>query len=271
MPTVTLVVVGALLLVVGLAISAWVLVPAFQGRAAAAAAVGSHRLALGSIVVVIVLNVLLSLPLAPFLRTGGRLTSGTFLFAAGATQIPMLLIVYLRLVRPGVLSWQELGLRRRPLEDVLRFGLGAGLVGMLVVQVIGALLSQVGLRPNQLDEFEFVLQEGPLAFALLLVSAAVLAPFVEELFFRGFLFGAYRRTKPTWMAYAASSLLFTLLHLEPNRMNVAQMAGLGVGVFLLAMLLAWLYDRTGSLYPGMLAHALNNATGLILFYTLGVR
>ena len=35
---------------------------------------------------------------------------------------------------------------------------------------------------------------------------------------------------------------------------------------LLAMLLAWLYQRTGSLYPGMLAHAVNNATGLLLFY-----
>jgi membrane protease YdiL (CAAX protease family) len=49
------------------------------------------------------------------------------------------------------------------------------------------------------------------------------------------------------------------------------MAGLSVGIFLLAMLLAWLYQHTGSLYPGILAHAVNNATGLILFYAVGVR
>ena len=54
-------------------------------------------------------------------------------------------------------------------------------------------------------------------------------------------------------------------------MNLTQMAGLSIGIMLLAMLLAWLYQRTGSLYPGILAHALNNATGLILFYVLGVR
>jgi membrane protease YdiL (CAAX protease family) len=54
-------------------------------------------------------------------------------------------------------------------------------------------------------------------------------------------------------------------------MSVSQMAGLSVGIFLLALLLAWLYERTGSLYPGMLAHAVNNATGLILFYAVGVR
>ena len=105
----------------------------------------------------------------------------------------------------------------------------------------------------------------------MLVAAGVLAPLVEELFFRGFLFGLYRGRHPLWMAYLVSSVLFTLLHLEPTRMNVPQMAGLSVGIFLLAMLLAWLYKHTGSLYPGILAHAVNNATGLILFYAVGVR
>jgi membrane protease YdiL (CAAX protease family) len=104
----------------------------------------------------------------------------------------------------------------------------------------------------------------------LLIAAAVVAPFVEELFFRGFLFGIYRRRQPLWLAYVASSVLFTLLHLEPMRMNAAQMAGLSVGIFMLAMLLAWTYQHTGSLYPGMVAHAVNNATGLILFYTVGI-
>jgi len=33
-----------------------------------------------------------------------------------------------------------------------------------------------------------------------------------------------------------------------------------------SLMLAWLYQHTGSLYPGMVAHAVNNATGLILFY-----
>jgi membrane protease YdiL (CAAX protease family) len=269
-PTATVIVVGVLLLL-GLVITAWVFVPAFRGRERAAAALGTHRLALGSIVAVVVLNAILTLPLAPFLRLDRGLTSGTFVLAAAATQIPMLLVVYVRLVRPGVMTWQQLGLRARPLEYVLRFGLGAGIIGLVAIELVGSLLSQVGLRPNQLDQFQFVLREGPLALAVLLVSAGILAPFVEELFFRGFLFGTYRRRQPAWVAYLASSLLFTVLHLEPNRMNAAQMAGLSVGIFMLALLLAWLYDHTGSLWPGMVAHAVNNATGLILFYAVGLR
>ena len=137
-----------------------------------------------------------------------------------------------------------------------------------MIEIIGALLTQVGLRPNQLDQFKFILNEGPFAFALVLIAAAIVAPFVEEVFFRGFLFGLYRKRQPGWVAYTVPSMLFTLLHLMPSRMNVQQMVGLAVGIFLLAILLTWLYDHTGSLLPGMLAHAVNNATGLILFYTL---
>ncbi|MBV9542838.1 MAG: CPBP family intramembrane metalloprotease, partial [Chloroflexi bacterium] len=234
-------------------------------------AVGSHRLAIGAVLCVLILNGLLTLPIAPFLHLESGLTTSTFVIAAGATQIPMLLIVWLRLVRPGVMTWADLGLRGRPLDYVVAYGFGAGIFGLIVIQLVGTALTQVGLRPNQLEQFNFVLKEGPASFALLLLSAGIAAPFAEELFFRGFLFGTYRRTKPLWMAYGASSLMFTLLHLEPNRMNPAQMAGLSVGIFILATLLAWVYERTDSLYPGMLAHALNNATGLILFYTIGMR
>ena len=52
-------------------------------------------------------------------------------------------------------------------------------------------------------------------------------------------------------------------------MNPSQMAALAVGIFSLGVLLAWTYQRTGSLLPGMLAHAVNNAFGLIVFYAFG--
>jgi uncharacterized protein len=255
----------------GLGITAWVFWPAFQGAEAARRDLGTHRLAIGSWLAVIVLNALITLPLAPFLHIESGLTSGTFLIAALSTDIPMLLLVYVRLIMPGAVTLEELGLRRQPLAYVVRMGLATGLTGLVIIDLVGTFLSQLGLRPNQLEQFQFVLEEGPLAFALLLVAAAVVAPFVEELFFRGFLFGLYRRRQPLWLAYLVSSVLFTILHLEPTRMNPAQMGGLAVGIFMLAIILAWVYQHTGSLYPSMVAHAVNNATGLILFYTVGIR
>ena len=94
---------------------------------------------------------------------------------------------------------------------------------------------------------------------------------MEELFFRGMLFGLYRRRQPLWVAYVVSGLLFASLHLVPMLMNPSQMAGLGIGIFVLGTLLAWVYQRTGSLYPSIVAHAVNNATGLVLLYTLDIR
>jgi membrane protease YdiL (CAAX protease family) len=157
------------------------------------------------------------------------------------------------------------------LDYLLRMGLGGGLFGLITTEIIGTVLSQVGLRQNQLDQFAFIRGQSPVAFAGLLVAAAITAPIVEELFFRGMLFGLLRRRHSLPVAYLVSGLLFTVLHLEPTRMNVTQMAGLAIGIFVLGTLLAWLYQHTGSLLPGIVAHAVNNATGLILFYAITPR
>jgi CAAX protease family protein len=257
------------LVVLGVGSSVWVLAPAFQGAEAARRDLGSHRLEFGGWLTSLVLIGLVALPASLILRVGPELTLGTFVVSALATDIPLLIFIYIRLIMPGALTWSDLGLKPLPLGYVLTMGLSSGVVGLFVIGAIGALLSRVGLGTNQLEQFQFVLRQGPAALAVFLVAAAVVAPFVEELFFRGFLFGVYCRRQPVWLAYVVSSVLFTILHLEPTRMNLQQMAGLSIGIFLLALLLAWLYHYTGSLYPGMIAHAVNNAAAALLFYSFG--
>ncbi len=261
--------IAAAVLLVGFAIAFWVFSPVFQGREAAKRYVGTHRLALGSVAVVFLLNALITLPLGPLLRVGDGLTLPTFLIAALSTEVPMLLVVYFRLVVPGVMSWEDLGIKLLPVEEVVRVGTLTGVAGLGITIALDAGLSQIGLKQNQLDQFRFIRGANLPSFLLVLLVAVVFAPCVEELFFRGFLFGTYREHKPLWMAYVASSLIFALLHLDPNAMNPSQMVALAVGIFTLGLLLAWTYQRTGSLFPGILAHALNNAVGLVAFYVLG--
>ena len=267
---VTILVLGAVVML-GIGCSVWVLAPAFQGRDAARRDLGSHRLEFGGWLTSLVLIGLISVPATLVVRVGPDLTLNTFALSALATDVPLLIFIYVRLIMPGALTWTELGLKPLPLGYVVTMGLGGGVAGLIVIGAIGELLSQLGLGTNQLEQFRFVLQEGPLALVVFLLAAAVMAPFVEELFFRGFLFGVYCRRQPVWLAYLVSSVLFTILHLEPNRMTVQQMAGLSMGIFLLALLLAWLYHYTGSLYPGMVAHAVNNATAALLFYLMSPR
>ena len=142
-----------------------------------------------------------------------------------------------------------------------------------VVQVLGGYCCSGVLAPFSINgaATRIVNQvNGYAGFQLADVAAGVVAPVVEEIFFRGFLFGLLRRRHPLWLAYIVSAVLFTVLHNDPSHMNLAQMAGLSIGICMLAVMLAWVYQRTGSLYPGILAHAVNNATGLILFYVVGI-
>ena len=79
-------------------------------------------------------------------------------------------------------------------------------------------------------------------------------PFTEELFFRGFVFGGLVARWGAVASCVASALVFSAFHLSP---------GLLAPVFVTGLLLAWLYHRTGSLWPCVAAHAGQNAIALI--------
>lgn len=93
---------------------------------------------------------------------------------------------------------------------------------------------------------------------LAVVAFSVVAPFAEETYFRGFLFGWLRGRVPLWLAVVISSLLFTMAHAE---------LALLLPTFTLGCLLALVYQRSGSLYPGMIIHAVFNLVGVTLILT----
>ncbi|MSQ06026.1 MAG: CPBP family intramembrane metalloprotease [Dehalococcoidia bacterium] len=92
-------------------------------------------------------------------------------------------------------------------------------------------------------------------------ALAVWTPFTEELFFRGFVFRGLIRRWGTVGAIAGSALVFSGFHLSP---------GVLAPVFVTGLLLAWLYHRTGSLWPCVAAHAGQNATALVVTIYTGL-
>jgi membrane protease YdiL (CAAX protease family) len=92
--------------------------------------------------------------------------------------------------------------------------------------------------------------------SLLLLSAAltcVVAPICEEFLFRGFIFTALRNWKGTWPAAIITGLLFGAVHVgSAPVVDLVPLAALGFGLCLL-------YRITGSLYPCIAAHSLNNS------------
>jgi uncharacterized protein len=96
------------------------------------------------------------------------------------------------------------------------------------------------------------------------VFVCVLAPMAEEFFFRGFVFGALRNMRikvgerdiGTWVAAVITGILFGLAH--TGSANAQFLIPLGFLGFVLC-LVRW---RTGSLYPCMALHSLNNSLAL---------
>ncbi len=90
------------------------------------------------------------------------------------------------------------------------------------------------------------------SFAL---AAIVLAPIAEEHVFRGGLFRYFRTRGPRWLALLLTSVLFAAVH--NSWVSLAPLTVLAV-VFCLA------YERTGSIWTTIIAHALFNVNTLVL-------
>ena len=86
------------------------------------------------------------------------------------------------------------------------------------------------------------------SIAILAITVAIITPFAEELLFRGFILGMLMRRYSDTQAIVISSLIFAIAH-EPIAMGLAFGGGLLYG---------WARVRTGSILPGMIAHAIWN-------------
>jgi membrane protease YdiL (CAAX protease family)/uncharacterized RDD family membrane protein YckC len=118
------------------------------------------------------------------------------------------------------------------------------------------------LHPQQEDiTRDLGFDESGLAAVVAGVLIVGAAPISEEMFFRGFIFAGIRRRLPLWPAAAISGAIFGVVHLTAGSI------GVGIQLTVFGMLLAWLYEYTGSLWPSILTHTINNTLAFIIVVT----
>ncbi len=117
--------------------------------------------------------------------------------------------------------------------------------------VVAALYAALFGSPHQEDIAESF---GALPVQILLIVIA--APVSEEICFRGMLFGGLRKRLPRLAAALISALIFGGLHALTGISAVPPLIAFG-------FILALLYEKTGSIVPGILLHMLNNSIALI--------
>lgn len=151
----------------------------------------------------------------------------------------------------------------------LRDGVFGGVGGLILYPVIAiavgipltilfhVLSGQETTTPDQLPS-----DLSSTAAAVSVVLAVLVAPIVEELFFRGIVFRSVRDRRGFWAGAIVSGLLFGLVHYVPaawqdTMLLQSIMVFTGIG-------LAWIYERRGNLVANIAAHMAFNTIGIIL-------
>jgi len=152
------------------------------------------------------------------------------------------------LVAVAPLGWAAaaaLGLRAAGWRSIL--------LGVLGTIAVSFAVSQLGLRPEGVRQVTEVIRE-PAQFLGTLAILAILAPLVEELVFRGLLYGWLAGRWGSGLAFVTSSLAFAAAHIELTHVILVLPLGLWFG---------WLRRRTDSLLPSLVAHMINNGAAVL--------
>jgi uncharacterized protein len=150
---------------------------------------------------------------------------------------------------PGRVPSAALGLRR-PLRSPFAFAAAAYVAYIVFALAYGALV-----HPHQKDiTRDLGVGHGDLGTVIAALLIVVAAPLSEEIFFRGFIFGGFRRRVSFPVAAILSAAIFGLFHYTGSGSEavIPQLAFLGLAF-------AWVYEETGSIYPTIALHMLNNA------------
>jgi membrane protease YdiL (CAAX protease family) len=147
----------------------------------------------------------------------------------------------------------DFGLRRPPLKRAVLM-LVAVWVGFYIISALWVLA--LGIDEHQELPDRLGADQGTLNLLAVVVLITIIAPLGEELFFRGYFFGALRNWRGVWPAAIGTGLVFGGIHAGSAPVGfLVPLAFFGFGLCLL-------YHYSGSLYPGIALHALNNSIAL---------
>jgi hypothetical protein len=166
-------------------------------------------------------------------------------------------------LRQHQIGWREaFGFRGPQLPRALLVAVLAVIILLPVAlglqQVSAVVLTKLGWPPE--DQIAVTLLTGAKSWGMrvyLGVFAVVLAPVAEEFIFRGMLYPFVKQLGWPRLAWLGVSFTFALIHDD---------AATFVPLFVLALALTWLYEKTDNLLAPIAAHSLFNAANLILLF-----
>ncbi|MFI5028653.1 MAG: CPBP family intramembrane glutamic endopeptidase [Solirubrobacterales bacterium] len=180
----------------------------------------------------------------------GELSTAANVAAQLAQELAFVMVPFVIAMQKGAGTAREAA-RRLGLRGFRSSALGWMLAAYGAYFVIAVAYVALFGAPKQQDIAEKL---GPVAVQVVLI--AVIVPICEETCFRGMVFAGLRERMPRIGAALLSGLIFGALHATTGISAVPPLIVLGV-------LLALLYEKTGSIVPCILLHMLNNSIALL--------
>ena len=206
------------------------------------------------IAVVYLVVLTLASPRANMQVVAGRLDRDGFLLAVTEVVIGPLVIGLTILI-----AWLRKGPTIREYLALMPVGRRRILGWLLGIVAVGALFDVSAYLTNHrsVPEWELDTVRSAGSLPLLILALVLIAPVLEEVVFRGFLFEGLRHSRlgPAG-AIVVAALVWAAVHLQYEWFYVVQ-------VFVAGLLLGVARHRTGSLVPPMLMHALMNVTSTL--------
>ena len=173
---------------------------------------------------------------------------------AAIAESVLLISVWLIVVKKYRLSWSAVGVR--PPYGVQSFVLAAAaLLGSLAfTAAYGAVVSGLGLDALTPESLPVGLAGDGALILLSALALGVWVPFVEEVFFRGFLFAGLAARYGLYVGVAVSAAMFALVHFSPATI---------IPIFVTGILFGLVYHVTRSIWIPIAAHSAQNLLALL--------
>ncbi|MFZ1242520.1 MAG: type II CAAX endopeptidase family protein [Candidatus Saccharimonas sp.] len=190
-------------------------------------------------------------------------TTESLLFQAVSYSVTLLILLGL----PYVLKGYKVSLKTMGLERLMSwFDILLAIAGFIVYFLLAMTL--LALAHSLFSSFDAT-QAQDLGVSSQLFGAermqafflmVVIGPIVEEVIFRGYLYGELRKQKmPAWLTTLVVSVLFGIAHGQWN---------VGIDVFALSVSMCVLRELTGSIWAGVLVHIIKNLIAFIGVFVL---
>lgn len=171
----------------------------------------------------------------------------------------LVFLVWSLVIRKYSASFKDLGLRSFKVWHILVISVVWLVVIKVLSYVYSFLIILFGYNPpvELIEKVPRLFGTSYLGIVLAVVMTGIIAPVVEEIFFRGFIYPPLRKRFGVSGGIILSAVIFGLFHLE---------TWVIIPIMIIGVVLAYLYETEDSLGPPIMVHALNNLLSLVIVY-----